>query len=189
MGSSGAFPQAAYLTANLVTTGEETFPRDLLSSSSAVAPISQSLRLTYFTARKTESTTQVRMYSGGTAAAATPSLCRIGLWSVAANGDLTLVASTANDTTLFAGTVTAYTRSWSAPYAKVAGQRYAIGALVVSATTMPTFGGSQVTYSAEGGSVAPVMGAVINSQADLPSSVAVGSLAASGQRLYAVILP
>jgi hypothetical protein len=174
------------MTPNLLTTGEETFPREFLNSTSSVAPVSQQLRLVYFTARKSEITTAVKVYTGSTAAAATPTLCRIGLWSVDASGNLTLVASTANDTTLFAATSTAYPKSWSTPYSKVAGQRYAAGALVVSATTMPTFGGNSVIYSAEAVGV-PVMAAALSSQSDLPASISAGSLSSSGQRIYAVI--
>lgn len=187
MGSSGGTPP--FLFGNLVATGEETVPRDFLTTTSAATPASQQVRLTYFTARKSATTTQVKLYTGATAAAATPTLCRVGLYTVAASDNsLTLVASIANDTSLFASTTTAYTRSWSVPYVTVAGQRYALGVLVVSATTMPTFSGAPPTaIIAEATGVNPILSAVVTGQSDLPSSIVAGSLVNSGMRTYAVL--
>lgn len=187
MGSSGAFPSAVALLGNFLATGEESVSRELAMTAAAGGTSGQ-LRLAYFTARKSETSTQVRVYTGGTQAAATPSLCKIGIYSIAANGDGTLVASTANDTTLFANTSTAYTRSWSASFAKVAGQRYAIAPLVVSATTMPTFLGSIISSGTEA-FVAPAVAGVISSLSDLPASFVAASVSTSGQRIYAAILP
>lgn len=179
----------AAFTGNQLTVGEETIPREIFTSAAASSPASGQLRFTYFTARKTEVTTQVRLYTGSTAAAATPTLCRIGLWEVAANGDLTLVASTANDTTLFAAALTAYTRSWQSSYGKVAGRRYAISPLVVSAAAMPTFGGLAIAYTAEAQGQAPPLAGILAGQTDLPSPISAGSVAASGMRVYAAVLP
>jgi hypothetical protein len=174
-------------TGDLLTTGEETMSRIGLTNAAAVAPVSGQLRFTHFTARKSETTTQVRVYSGGTAAAATPTLCRIGLWLIDSSGGGTLVASTANDTTLFAAANTAYTRSWSTPYAKIGGQRYAIAPLVVSATTMPTFPGQSIVMASEANQPPAICNA-LSGQTDLPASFLVGSLTISGHRMYAAIL-
>lgn len=175
------------LTPNLLTTGEDAFPRELLVTT--VASSTGQIRLTYFTARKTEVTTQVRMWTGATAAAATPTLCRIGLWTAdAAGAGIALVASTANDTTLFAATSTSYTRSWSASYTKIAGQRYAVGALVVSGSATPTFGGATgPAYAVEAAS-APAMSGVITSQSDLPSSFSSSVAGTGAGRPYVVLL-
>ncbi|GAA0494815.1 hypothetical protein Ade02nite_19680 [Paractinoplanes deccanensis] len=175
---------------NLLTVGEETIARDMAISGGMITN-TQVLRLTHFTARKSESTTQVRMISGGTAAAATPTLVRMGLYLVDGNGDGTLVASTANDTSLFAATNTAYTRSWTAPYAKVAGQRYALGVLVVTAATAPQLVGNSIAGvgAAAEPSVAPRLSGSLAGQADLPASFTAASLAATGQRFYGVLLP
>lgn len=177
------------LSNNQVDSGQEVFSRELLTSVTVAAATSQQLRLNYFVARKSETTTQVKVYSGGTAAAATPSLVRFGLYSVAANGDLTLVASIANDTTIFAGASTAYTRSWSVAYAMVAGQRYALGVLVVSAAAMPTYTGTTVTSPTEQ-AISPMFCGVIGGQADLPlGPVAAAGISATTGRIYGVILP
>jgi hypothetical protein len=174
---------------NLLTIGEETFPRELCNSSS-VGWSSGQLRPTFFTCRKTEMTSQVRVYSGSTAAAATPTLCRIGLWTTdTTTGELfELVAATANDTTLFAASATAYTRNWSTPYQKIAGQRYALGILQVTAGTVATFFGNGIAYASVL-APAPIMSSVSASGlSDLPASA--GPSAGSGAgRIYAELLP
>jgi hypothetical protein len=176
------------MSANLLTTGEEALPREIATSQAVVSSSGQ-IRLTYFTARKSEVTTQVRMYSGSTAAGATPTLCRIGLWLAASDGSCSaLVASTANDTSLFAATNTAYTRSWSASYTKIAGQRYAVGALVVTAATAPTLSG-QAGFIFGESSADPVIAGVATSQADLPASMTTSVAGSGGGRPYVVILP
>lgn len=171
---------------DLLTNGESSFPRISISQSNSSG--SGNLRLAFFTARKTETITQVVAFTGTTAAAATPTLCRIGIYSVAANGDLTLVASTANDTTLFASTSTAYTRTLSASWSKVAGTRYAIGALVVSGATMPMLIGTSVIVSAVAAGP-PLISAAISGQTDLPASVLSASVTAGLSRPYMEMLP
>jgi hypothetical protein len=174
---------------NALVTGEETLARDLANSATAVTMTSQTLRLSYFTARKTEVTTSVRQTSGATAAAATPTLCRIGLYLIDAAEGGTLVAAIDNDTALFANASTAYTRSWATPYTKIAGQRYALGTLVVSGAAVPTITGASLPSSPAELAIAPRLSSLINSQADLPLSFVVGGLTTSSLRGYGVILP
>lgn len=175
------------LQTNQLAVGDETLPREL-AISAAVASTNSTLRLAFFTARRTEQTTQVRILSGGGAAGATPTLIRVGLYTVAANGDIALVASTPNDTSLLAASNTAYTKSWSTPYAKVAGQRYAVGALVVTGAAAPNYAGMVMANAAESG-MSPMLAASVGGQSDLPTSVVAASLTASANRLYAVVLP
>jgi len=167
---------------NLLAVGEELFPRGLLSVGYSALG-NQTLRLGFFTARKTETTTQVRLISGSTAAGPTPTLARVGLYLIADSGDGTLVASTVNDTSLFATAATIYTRSWAAPYAKVAGQRYALGVLFVTTAAVPTIGGTAVLNAAEL-AVAPRITGSIGSQTDLPSSFAAATPVASISHFY-----
>lgn len=176
---------------NLLEVGEETLPRDI-ATSSAVGITSGDVRLTYFTARKSETSTQVRMISGGTAAAATPTLCRIGLYSIASDGAGTLVASTPNDTAMFSATATAYTKSWSASVAKTAGQRYALGIIVITAAATPTFVGLGPTGSTSNENAqAPRIAGLLTGQSDLPASFtgAAISAGAATRRYYAVVTP
>jgi hypothetical protein len=182
-------PSSVDSTATSLATGQETMDRlNVVASNGAFA--SQSLRLTYFTARKTESLSQIRVWTGGTAAGATPTLIRFGLYSVATNGDITLVASTPNDTTLLATINTAYTKAFSAAYTVATGLRYAVGILVVSAAAMPSFMTASIfTNFAAELAQAPRRTATISAQADLPASVASGSLSNSSPAIYLALLP
>lgn len=140
---------------------------------------SGSLRLSYFTAPATVSLSNITVATSSVAAAATPTLIRFGLYSVAGNGDLTLVASTASDTTLLAAATTAYTKALSAAYSFTKGTRYAWGVLVVSGSTMPYMLGSGGGVAAEF-AVAPRWNAALSSQSDLPSTITSASLGVSG---------
>lgn len=175
-----------HFTHNQLSAGAETLPRDLISSAGA-STSTGNLRLTYFTARKTGSSTQVRLLSGGTAAGATPTLARIGLYEIDATGGGALVASTANDTALFAAASLAYTRSWSTPYTLVAGRRYALGVLVVTAAAAPTLSGIAAGLGSEL-AIAPRLTGSLGSQTDLPGSFTAGSVATSGSRVYAALI-
>lgn len=117
----------------------EYVPRRELINGNAATTVSGTLMLTYFTARKTEAINSLYMMSGATAAGATPTLCRAGVFSVADNGDITPLASIANDTALFIAANTEYTRALTSPFQKVAGVRYATGILVITGATMPSF--------------------------------------------------
>jgi hypothetical protein len=184
MGASGGQPWIA--TRDLIDVGQETIARKESVSNFTMA--SGTLRLTFFTAKKTEVSTQGRMTTGTTAAAATPTLCRWGYWDVAANGDLTLAAAIANDTTLFAAANLAYPKSWITPWTPVAGRRYAHGLLIVSAAALPSFP-ALVLASATTSNTAPKLSAQLTGQTDLPSSIPVGSLSGSAAMLYAETLP
>ena len=154
----------------------------------SVSTGTQNLRLTYFTAKKTETVTQVRVVSGSTAAGATPTLCRVGIYEVDSSGNLTLVGSTASDTALFAATTTEYTKSLSASFTKKRGTRYAVGVLVVTSATAPTLLGQNTIVSATAGR-APRLAGLVGSQSDLPSTVSVGSITDQGNQAYVELLP
>lgn len=168
-----------------VSSGEESFSRLLVSSQ--VTMTSQALRLGYFTARKTETVNNLRASVGSTAAGATPTLIRYGLYTVATNGDITLVASTPNDTALLAAPNTGYSKAVSTPYAKVAGLLYAFGVLVVTAATAPAL--ASVVLPVGEMAVAPRLAGTVTGQADLPASVLSASIAATSAGLYGVALP
>jgi hypothetical protein len=182
---------AAGVDQNGLTTGESTCSRIGLNSTSAVT--SGVVNLTYWTAAKTETITQIRISSGGTAAAATPTLCRVGLFTIDGSGNLTLAAAIANDTTLFAAINTEYTRTLTSSFSKVAGTRYASGVIVVTAVAAPTFYGPTQVNSANVGTIqgrAPRICGAVTGQSDLPASVAVGSITSPAPRLiYMELLP
>lgn len=175
-----------------IATGQETIPRVCVNSG-GITTASQRLICTMFTARKTETVSQITAYSGPTAAGATPTLVKLGLFTVAANGvDVTLIGVTASDTSLFASANTAYTRSFAsaATASIVAGQRYAIGILVVTGAALPTYPG--LTPSSIGNTIAfeaPVMCGLLGSQSDMPALNATVTLTAGSTPIYAEVLP
>lgn len=159
--------------------------REIISSANALT--NQSVRFTHFTATKSETITQISTVTAGTAAGATPTLCKMGVYRVEDNGDVTLLAQTANDTTLFAATTTRYTRALNVPVEKVRGQRYALALLVVSAAAFPTFYGHTIGPSVIT-SAEPKLASLANGQADLPASVLNASLG-GGSSFYMEVLP
>lgn len=170
----------------LLTTGQETVPRWLSASNVALGLGTN--RLTYFTARKSEISTQVRLNSGSTAAASL-TLCRIGLYSVdPATGDLTLIASTPSDTSLFIAANTVYTKSWSSPVSLIAGTRYALG-VIVTGTTPPTLAGIAVNIPGNEPAQPPKISAMLTAQSDLTTPITNASLTNQAQLVYAVLLP
>lgn len=170
--------------ADPLASGFATIPRWAASSSSAALPASGTMQLTYLPADKTQPVSTVYLRTGTTAAAATPTLCRIGLFSVAANGDLTLIASTVNDTTLFAATSTNYSKAFSAAAGITAGDRLALGILVISGAALPTFAGGGAPGSSET-AVGPRSAGQVSGLSDLPSTVANASISANNAHIYA----
>jgi len=174
---------------NALAVGEEVYTRERADSSTGVVN-TQALRLAYFTARKPQTTTKVRVRSGTTAAGATPTLCRVGLYLIDGAGDGTRVASILNDTSLFNLASTGFTRDWSVPYVMIAGQRYALGILIVTTAATPTLCGyTYATSMDEEGAMTPRLTGRLNTQTDLPVAFADASLATTINRYYGVILP
>lgn len=172
---------------NPLDIGQETIPRLL-----AVTPASMvtgMLRLAYFTARKSETVTKVRVITAGTGAGATPTLARIGIYSIAGNGDLTLIGSTVNDTALFATPNTAYEKALASGVALVTGGRYAVGVLVVTVRTAPVIVGGSSTPASSEGALSPRLNGVLAGQTDLPASILAAASNATTPVPYAVLVP
>lgn len=175
-----------YFSTQQLAVGEEVFPRVLgVQSVNNAVIATQVLSLTYFTARKTETVSNIASSTAGTAAAATPTLCRMGLYLIATDGGGTLVASCANDTALWAATFQRYAKALTVPYLKIAGQRYAFATLCVNAGATPaltcagmTFGNSATMQAS------PKLAALKGSLSDLPASFTDASLSASPFMVY-----
>jgi hypothetical protein len=160
-----------------LTAGETTLSRD--QGMSEVGLDLGTLHLSYFTATRTETITDV-VTALLTNVASSNTLARVGIWSVDANGGLTaLLASSANDTTLWETGNGLRTANLSGNFAKVAGIRYAIGALVVGGTAPQLIG---VFPSASMGSLAPRSNGAVTGLSDLPASVAAASIADDSRR-------
>lgn len=174
-----------YYSNQALAVGETTMPR--LNAPTGATLVSQQLQLSYWTASKSEPVINLGMNSAGTAATATPTYCAFGMYQVNSDGSLTLVASCANDTTLFAATFTEYIRPNITPFNKQVGTRYAFGVLVVSAVAMPNLVGYNGTVVAA--PKAPTLCKTVVGQSVLPASIAAGSLAGSSSFYYGEIFP
>lgn len=173
-------------------TGYEPFPRNGWTSTgnSLGAGV---VRFMYFTAVEEVPCTAFYTASGTTAAAATPSLCRVGLYSVGVSGDLDLVARSANDPTLWAATITAYTSvmatagGYPSSVTPVIGQRYALAVVCVTGGTPPTMYSQEFVRGTH--QLEPRMTAALVGQTDLPTHVPSGDLLPSDVCWWVGLVP
>ena len=181
--------QPLWAIGEAMNAGENTIHR-MTDGSGTVALSSGVMFLTAFTATKTETVSQIAMATYYTAAGATPTLAKMAFYSIdSTTGDGTLLGVTANDTSLFASTFTRYTRSFSGGSAsKVAGQRYAVGALLVSSAAFPVLHGIQ---NLQGNMLTeqPWVVRTLASLADVPASFSFTSLGSLGSGILAQVKP
>jgi hypothetical protein len=117
---------------------------------------------------------QISMMTGTTAASGL-TLARMGVYEVNSNGNSgTLLARTANDTTIFVGNNTLYTRSFDtaegypATITLTAGNRYALAHIITGSAS-----GTRIAYvsmNAQILSVTPANNNFLNGQTDLPAT-------------------
>lgn len=167
----------------LMPSSEGAFGRGLITSTLTLS--NGNFRAVFFTCRRSATITGIRTYVTATAQAGA-TLARIGLYTVDASDNLTLVASTANDTSLWTSASANVTKSLSSSYAVTRGLRYAVGMIVVGSSTAPVIGGMTANASTEL-AVVPRINCLLGSQTDLPASVAVGSMTASTAVPYAAL--
>lgn len=165
----------------LPTTLTETMNPNA-ENSAVLAPSSGDLDLTYFTPNVTRASTGFTLESGASAASGLTT-CQVGLYSVTSNGNLNLVASIASDTTLFASTFTAYSRTWQSPVQLQAGQQYAFAVLQVGTTIAQLRGQGNLSPLAAARS--PRICATILGQSSLPASITSGQTTTRMCRVYA----
>jgi hypothetical protein len=163
--------------------GESVY--DIGVSGSGVASVTQQLTLAGFRAVKTEQITRLQFCTGATAAGATPTLVRAGVYVRQAGNVWGLAASFANDTAVFAAANTTYTKTLTSTFNKQAGQDYAIGLLIVSAAAFPVLVAPPQYPTNVGGWATDVLLAQpmtfskVITQADLPTSIPAASVVAS----------
>jgi hypothetical protein len=162
--------------ADVLEVGESSLPRwGQLGSTGAVG--SGRLYMQTRAAAKTETITNITMWTAAAAAAATPTLCKMGVYEFDPSTDeFVLVGETANDTTLFAATQTQYDRALTTPYQKVAGRLYGYAVIVISSASMPSFMG-RLSNDGTGPAktvleLQPRRNYVLSGQTDLPATIA-----------------
>jgi hypothetical protein len=167
------------------TTRVESIPR-WLTSGSLLTLVSGAVQFTYFTPQITLTISNLLVASG--AAGVSISLVRMGLYTVAGNNDLTLVAQCAADATILAGATTIYTRALStasgypASYQIVRGTRYAFGLVAVFSSTAPSVRACTSLGSLY--ALDPVMTLHKTAQADLPTSQTFAGGASDGALIW-----
>jgi len=168
--------------------GMQILSRRYLPSSGSItqpAPIV----LTYFTAVRDETLTRLSAYRSGTQSAGVVT-AKFGVYSVVGDpqvvdGDLTLIAATANDPTIFSTSTVTFIRSTLAPYDLAAGGRYAMAILQVATTTGQLMG-NNIPSSISG--VLPRIAGTVNAP-DLPQIIKAVDIGPSGLLFTGVLLP
>lgn len=168
----------------------------LRETAGAAIPLTNgTVLLNYVTAPGTEPITKLGFQTRGTAQSGA-TLVRFALLLENADGTLTLVARTANDTTLLASTFTVYekaldtTGGYPASYTVTKGQRYVLAVLHVGTTTAAQLYGA----SFPGSSMSPIICATVSGQTDIPTTInAIGgsapALVANGNMAWGVLTP
>jgi hypothetical protein len=165
--------------ANQPASGLDVYPRGEAATGSSGGTSGQIFWI-FFTPTVSFTVSSITFCSG-TIAGSGLTLARMGLYTYDET-TVTLVARTASDTTLFAATNTAYTRSlataggYPATYTLTAGTRYGAAVIAVG-TTAPNFAGRTVTTSV--GGQTPRMAASLSSQTDLVTTGTPGTAQAN----------
>lgn len=145
-----------------------------------LASTTQVLTLAGFRAIKSEPITRLQFFTGTTAAAATPTLVRAGVYVRQPGNTWGLVSSFASDLTLFAAANTTYTKTLTTTFNKVAGSDYAVGLLIVSAAAFPTLiaphANASAGYATDALLAQPLSFGRVTAQADLPTTIAAASV-------------
>ena len=162
----------------------DTIPR--VTASGAVTASAGQALLSFFKPTATVTVSQITMATAGGAVAAGLTLARMGIYTYTEGGTATLVARTASDTTLFAATNTAYTRSldttggYPDTYTLNAGTRYGVGYICVG-TTQPQLVGRAI-FAGVGGLSPRLSTGTSTGLSDLPTSFTPGT---NGQAPFA----
>lgn len=144
---------------------------------------------TFFRVARTENVNTLTFYTGSTPAADDPTVVQYGLYSEdPTTYGITRLAQSTNDapTTMLTGASgTPFAKTLDATVGLVAGSRYAVGLLVVSAATMPTTHGIALSAGALVTPEHPRMASQIGGMTSMPASVADGAIANRGSLIYA----
>ena len=175
-------------TPSALLSGESTISR-IQVTSNAITVASGELVLTYFTAARTETITQVAMGTGSTGTTGTPSVIRVGIYAVDGSGNLALEASTPHDATLLAAIDTRYAKALSASWSKSRGNRYAVGLLQINTGQVAKLSGRQLATVIGQFVGPPTISARISGQATLPATIAAAALTSGPRMVYFEMLP
>jgi hypothetical protein len=153
----------------------------------ATTGLSGSVLLTFFRACRTQQLNRWDMATASTVFAATPTLIRGGLYAVDSANNLSLAASSPNDTTLGTVANTKFGKAFTTPLEVYFGLWYAYAFLFVTAATAPTLlgpasaaGSTHVALDSD-----PRVNGTFAGQTDLPAAITSAQVAASNIMLWA----
>lgn len=130
-------------TGDQITTGMTTMPRVCVTSSAVSLPVGQ-VHLTGFVSQNTYPAGHINFYGGSSVA--TPTNSFLGLYSVDGSGNLTLIASTADQGAGLGGSAGPHKIALSSSVAITAGTAYMVGILLVGSFLMlPTAAGAPMS--------------------------------------------
>ncbi len=156
--------------------GLTTLPRQ--SCIGSVPLLSGVVLLTYFRAARSLTASTVSTQTRGTAAAGL-TLARVGLYEAdPATGEGTLLAATANDTSMWTTTFARSTRTLSAPVDLRQGGFYGAAVLAIGTTMPQLYGPGSAPWDGD----VPVLAGAKPGQTDLPATLT-GRGSTSGQFL------
>lgn len=155
---------------------------------SAIAILSGTVYFTVFKSPKSFTPASIKMGNGTAATAVT--LAKMGLYSInPLSLEMTLIASTANDTTIFNTANVANQRNFVAAPSLLSGSWYATALIVVGTGTMPAIMGPPASaYTSIFTQVAPRLCGSRSGQTDFPATITAGQIAPSGLQGYAELL-
>jgi hypothetical protein len=175
---------------DLSGTRLETLPRYAVQG--ALSPAVGTILMACTTALSTLTVSNLLICTGSTARVGTPTLVKLGLYTLDGSGNATLVASTASDTTIGSGTNTLYTKAIAlngsggsiSSYQLVRGQRYGLAYIEVGSTSSATMRCANLGVGGLG-SLAPAVARVTGTgQTDLAASITNASLSGSATLLW-----
>jgi hypothetical protein len=153
----------------------------------AATGMSGTVALTFFRACRTQVLSRWDMATCSTPFGATPTLIRGGLYTLDSLSNLTLAASSANDTTLGTVANTKFGKAFSTALEVYFGLWYAYAFLWVSAAAAPTLlgpasaaGSTHVALDTD-----PRVNGVFAGQSDLPAAITVAQVAAANTMFWA----
>lgn len=172
-------------TAEPLAAGEAIAARTTFTAQPA--PVSGTLHLAGWTAATPGTATSVTLVTGGTAGAGL-TYAAVGVYSVDANGNGTLVASTGDvHATAFTSAYHTTTLSLGSGFTRVPGQRYMLGLLVTGTTPPSVYGCQPGAFGLD--IMLPQACMQLPGQAALPATVTASGLSAGSLFPAAAVVP
>ena len=171
-GSTAMLPHVGDYTYRPPTSGQFTAPAELAAANYTMT--SQQMAVTLWRPEVTQLVSNIQVYVTSTAAGATPTVIRFGIYTISGTTATQYIA-TPNDTTLLAATFALSGRAVTTPAVVTRGTDYFLTALVVTGAAVPLLacrvnGAAATAAAQDSANGSGLRSGVITGQADLPAS-------------------